>query len=136
MTIERSRNLALLCELYEELMKDEPTDSPKTKEQINACMAGLLTAGDQAYIFKQDGIVIGYALIIFDKNPLYLRHFYICRDHRRKGRGTAAFHLLLDTLAVPVLDLDVYDWNERAKAFWTSLGFSPRTIVMRYQKKC
>ncbi len=69
--------------------------------------------------------------MITDRTPLYLRHFYICRDQRRKGYGTAAFHALLRTLGTNTVDLDVYVWNERGKAFWTSLGFAPRALMMR-----
>jgi ribosomal protein S18 acetylase RimI-like enzyme len=53
---------------------------------------------------------------------------------RRKGLGTAAFNLLMSELNTNSIDLDVFCWNERGQAFWRSLGFKERCIIMRKYK--
>jgi RimJ/RimL family protein N-acetyltransferase len=123
----------LLTEMFLELMTDEQSDSPGTPAQAALCMKEYLARGDRAYTFQAQGVVAGYALVIADRTPLYLRHFYICRDARRRGYGTAAFYALLEALNTETIDLDVFVWNERGKAFWSSLGFAPRATIMRYQ---
>lgn len=65
------------------------------------------------------------------RDPLYLRHFFICRDSRRQGLGTAAFHLLLQELKTESIDVEVMWWNERGHKFWQSLGFKERSIYLR-----
>ena len=69
--------------------------------------------------------------MISDRKPYYLRHFYISRTRRRKGFGSAAFYLLLETLGTQTMDLDVFVWNESGIGFWQSLGFESRAHLMR-----
>ncbi len=123
---------ALLTSLFLELMADEKTDRPVTEAQAKLRMQEYLARGDQAFAFGVQGDTVGYALVVCDREPLYLRHFYICRHARRKGYGTTAFHALLKALDTATIDLDVFVWNERGKAFWASLGFAPRATIMRY----
>jgi GNAT superfamily N-acetyltransferase len=130
--IERSSDTGLLCRLFRELAEDERSDVMRTDSEYREEMSRLLGRGELAYIFSADGGVAGYALVDPFRKPYYLHHFYICRGQRLKGYGKAAFRLLLDTLKISKLDLDVYDWNERGKAFWASLGFTPRAVIMRY----
>ncbi len=124
---------ALLSVLCREMMEDEPADAIPEDEETRRRMEAYLAAGDIAYLFTAGGQTAGYALVIPGRSPVYLRHFYICRAHRRKGYGTQAFRLLLQTLGVREMDLDVFVWNERGNAFWQSLGFEPRATIMRYR---
>jgi GNAT superfamily N-acetyltransferase len=124
---------ALLTQMFLELMADEHTDTPVNEAQAARRMGEYLARGDKAFVFQAQGESLGYALVIYDRTPLYLRHFYICRHARRKGYGTAAFRALLKTLDTDTIDLDVFVWNERGKAFWKSLGFAPRALMMRYR---
>lgn len=124
----------LLTGMFLELMADEHTDTAVTEAQAKQRMEEYLSRSDKAFAFRAQGEVVGYALVICDRTPLYLRHFYICRNARRKGYGTAAFYALLKTLGTDSIDLDVFVWNERGKAFWTSLGFAPRALMMRYNR--
>lgn len=122
----------MLTALFKQLAEDEQTDTPRTDAQYREAMDTFLRKGEKAFIAVADGQTIGYALVMMDCAPLYLHHFYICRNARRKGAGTAFFHLLIQTLKAKEMSLDVFDWNERGKAFWRSLGFVPRNIQMRY----
>ncbi len=131
--IEPCKDTALLSRLFLELAEDERSDVQRTEKQAFDEMAALLSRDEKAYLFVADGIIAGYALVVTNRKPYYLHHFYICRNERRKRYGTAAFKLLLETLNISEMDLDVYEWNERGRAFWESLGFKPRAIIMRYQ---
>ena len=90
-------------------------------------------------IFIADGIPIGYAL--YEHRPaeadprsgetVYLRQFFIARESRRQGRGTAAFRLLVRE-RVPgsarvVLDVKVS--NPSGQRFWESLGFEATCVA-------
>jgi len=131
--ITQSTDIDLLSGLFVQLSEDEASDIERNAEEYRALMEGFLERGDKAYVFTSDDTVIGYALVIMEKSPLYIRHFYICRNARRSGCGTRAFRLLQETLQAKELDLDVFVWNERGKAFWNSLGFAPRALIMRFK---
>ncbi len=131
MEISPCSNIVLLTRMYKELAEDEKSDTLQTDEQYQQCMEGFLKRGDRAFVFLIGRIVVGYALVITDRKPYYLRHFYISRNSRRKGYGRTAFQMLLETLGTDTIDLDVFVWNERGLAFWQSLGFEPRAHLMR-----
>jgi GNAT superfamily N-acetyltransferase len=130
--IEPCNDITLLAGMFLELAEDESSDKQRTEKQALEEMKALLERGERAYALTADGKIAGYALVDVSCKPPYLHHFYICRGERRKGYGRAAFRLLLETLKTNEIDLDVYVWNERGRAFWDSLGFKPRTVVMRY----
>lgn len=132
MNIERCTDLELLCRFFKELAEDERSDVKRTDVEYREEMTKLLGRGELAYVFSVDGDLVGYALVDPCRKPYYLHHFYTCRGKRLKGYGKAAFRLLIDELKISDIDLDVYAWNERGKAFWNSLGFKPRAVIMRY----
>jgi len=131
-TFQPCNDISLLSKLYNELSEDEANDARTTGKEMRERMAAFLHSGEVAYSFHAEDRVIGYALVNIRRTPFYLHHFYICRDARRQGFGTEAFRGLLQTLGTDTIDLDVFVWNERGKAFWTSLGFTPRATIMRY----
>lgn len=131
MEVSPCSNIMLLTRMYKELAEDEKSDAPQTDEQYQQCMEGFLKRGDRAFVFLRGRIVIGYALVITDRKPYYLRHFFISRHSRRRGYGRTAFQKLLEALGTDTFDLDVFVWNERGMAFWRSLGFEPRAHLMR-----
>ncbi len=126
-------DVKLLAKLCAELTEDEANDVHPTEAVLCDNISALLSSGEVAYTFQAEGRVVGYAMVNVRRSPFYLHYFYICRDARRHGYGTEAFHALLKTLGTSKLDLDVFVWNERGKAFWQSLGFTPRATIMRYQ---
>ena len=123
-----------LAVLNKQLIEDEGHDNPMDVLQLEQRMLQFLSNDYSAYYFMENDRVIGYGLVQESVQPLYLRHFFICRDCRRRGFGRRAFHALLAVLGVDTIELDVLDSNERGKAFWQSLQFQPRLIRLRYQK--
>ena len=108
-------------------------------------MDRFITTEYDAYFFMEDvdngsnktkdsrDDVLGYALVKNSCDPLYLRQFFIKREHRKKHLGTEAFQLLKEYLNVDTLDIEVLSWNEAGMKFWQSLGFCERSRYMRYQ---
>lgn len=106
-------DLDLLARLNKQLIEDEQHDNPMNVDELKERMRQFLNTHYKAYLFKAGDDVKGYALVDHSRDPLYLRHFFICRDSRRQGLGTAAFHLLLQELKTDTIDVEVMWWNER-----------------------
>ncbi|QWU13577.1 Acetyltransferase (GNAT) domain-containing protein [Paenibacillus sophorae] len=126
-------DLELLAELNRQLIEDEKHDNKMDTVQLKERMKNFLDGDYQAYLFLEDDDVKGYALVHHGSSPLYVRHFFICRHCRRQGYGLAAFRKLSGFLDTDRLDIEVMYWNERAYAFWKSLGFRERSVYMRLE---
>lgn len=122
-----------LARMNQELIEDEQHENPMNVEQLAERMRGFLNTTYSAWLFTAGGDVKGYALVDHARQPLYLRHFFICRHCRREGWGRKAFHLLLRELGTDVIDIDVLVRNTRGRRFWEALGFGERSIRMRYE---
>ena len=67
-----------------------------------------------------------------DDDDIYVRQFFVVREHRGQGLGRRLFERAADELwAGRVLRLDVYDSNPRGRAFWERLGFGAYSALMR-----
>jgi ribosomal protein S18 acetylase RimI-like enzyme len=125
--------LPLIMALSRQLSEDEKSDNVFTDEELEQRLRSALEKDTEAYLFYHKEELAGYALVRTKAKPMYLWHFYICRDMRRRHMGTEAFRLLMKELNTDTIDLDVYCWNDRGKSFWKSLGFKERAIVMRWK---
>ncbi|MBN2983276.1 GNAT family N-acetyltransferase [Cohnella algarum] len=85
-------------------------------------------------ILLNDEQVIGYAVFRLgeddfepDEKFVYLRQFYIRREHRRKGYGTGALaHLIRFSFPEGAkVCVDVLNANARGVRFWRKFGFEP-----------
>ncbi|MDT3426429.1 hypothetical protein J2Z22_001955 [Paenibacillus forsythiae] len=83
-------DLGLLAELNRQLIEDEQHDNSMNTDQLRERMKNFLDGDYQAYLFLENGVVRGYALVRFGDNPRYLRQFFVCRECRRQGYGQAA----------------------------------------------
>ncbi len=128
-------DLDALTEMFGHLVLDEQSDRVWTEEQRRGALLEFMRSGSSAYFFQDGDLIVGYALVNEKHSRLYLQHFFICRDQRRKHYGQEAFHVLMEELGADTIDLDVYIWNSPGLAFWRSLGFSERSIMMRYHAK-
>ncbi len=126
-------DIELLARMNEQLLEDENFDIRLSPDQLKERMLGFIQSDYKAYVFEHSGEVKGYALVNHNSKPLYLRHFFICRECRREGYGIATFYKLLDMLETDRIDIEVMYWNERDYRFWQSLGFKERSIYMRYE---
>ncbi len=125
-------DIETLAILNKQLIDDEKSDNPMSVAELAERMKGFLSAEYSAYFFEEGDSVLGYALVKTDCAPLYLRQFFIARQHRRKRLGTEAFHALMNFLGAGTIDIEVLAWNEAGKRFWESCGFSEISRRMRY----
>lgn len=84
----------------------------------------------QAFFFKEEGRVAGYALCDRRRQPVYIRQFYIVGDDRRRGTGQRAFAALRAALGAGEVSLDCHVGNTAALAFWRKLGFKEKHVHM------
>ncbi len=135
-TIERcsdSDTEKLAC-LNKQLIEDEKSDNAMDIGELADRMRHFLETDYEAYFFKVDGEVIGYALVNVSVSPVYLRQFLIDRKVRRNRYGQTAFGLLTKTLKTESMDVEVLSWNEAGRKFWESLGFVERSRYLRLSK--
>ncbi len=93
----------------------------------------LKTGKFRAVVFVVDDTEIGY--LLYELRPVhddqrssesvYLRQFFISRDSRRKGLGTAAIKTFLREIvpSTASLVLEVKTSNPDAHQFWKNIGF-------------
>lgn len=121
-----------LAVMNNQLIEDEQCDKKRlTLQELEERMLGFITGDYDAYYFTVDKAIVGYGLVDRTKSPLYLRHFLIKREFRRKSYGKEAIKILLERLGTNTLEIEVYSWNERGIRFWESCGFKERCKYMR-----
>ena len=130
-TIQDVKQLAVM---NRRLIEDEQSANPMNLIELEERMKGFLEGEYDAYFFREEGNIVGYALIRNTSDPLYLRQFFIEREYRRRHYGRKAFEELIKYLQVNTITVDVLPWNERGMAFWKSLGFSETHISMKYER--
>ncbi|MCJ7610125.1 GNAT family N-acetyltransferase [Candidatus Bathyarchaeota archaeon] len=85
----------LLTWMNRELFEDEGHRNRfKPVSWLEQQMRGFLTSGYDAVVFEMDGKPVAYALYLDERDHVYLRQFFVCRDQRRRGIGREA----IDTL--------------------------------------
>jgi len=127
-----NNDLGILAVMNKQLIEDEQYDNPMSIDELKNRMEGFITSDYKAYLFKEQEIIRGYALVNHSRSPLYLRQFFICRDSRRQRFGRVAFELLMRHLQTSEIDLEVMSWNKTGHEFWKSIGFVERSIFMRH----
>ena len=115
------------------LIEDEKHDNKMNVDQLKDRMQGFIDSSYIAYLFMRDSEVVGYVLVDMRRNPLYIRHFFISRQFRRRGYGKTALSELLQLLGSNKVDIEVMYWNKVGVNFWKSVGFRERSIYMRLE---
>jgi predicted acetyltransferase len=121
----------LLALLNRALIIAEQSDNTMSYGALLERMQTLLASTYQAWLFRADEVVVGYALVDMSVQPRYLRHFCIVESLRGQGYGTAAFESLHTMLGRDSLEVDVLAWNSAGAKFWAKMGFAPRSIRMQ-----
>ena len=130
----------LLAQMNKRLIEDEGSRNPMNLSQLTERMRGWLQGSWKADFILRDDQVIGYALYEFRKDQydpslpvVYLRQYYIEREHRNNGYGRLALQLLRRERFGPgaTVEIDVLSGNPGGQRFWTAAGFEPYCITMK-----
>lgn len=130
--LANNADLPLLAGMNAQLIQDEGHRNPMDLGQLEMRMKNWLDSIYQAVIFEENGVVVGYVLYRDadggwegKSKGVYLRQFFVVREHRRKGIGTAAFELLRSQLLGDGcrITLETLTGNKAAQVFWQAIGF-------------
>jgi GNAT superfamily N-acetyltransferase len=129
---------ALLTRLNKELAEDEGHfRAALPLAWFGERMAEFLAEGSpySAVIFEHDGQPAAYALWRAEDpgfEGVYLRHFYVARDHRRSGLGRAAIAMWRGEALPPdtLVRIEALWGNQRGRAFWRAVGFCETYVGM------
>ncbi|GIF69378.1 hypothetical protein Ais01nite_74130 [Asanoa ishikariensis] len=121
----------LLAAMNRHLIEDQRHHSTATTADLEARMRRWI-AGDQyaVALVERDGLSVAYAVWRDDEDGIYVRQFFLSRDHRREGLGRAGFAVLLDSWDDKPIKLDALVHNERGLAFWRALGFRDYSLIL------
>ena len=123
-----------LAEMNARLSEDEgaPVGTPKAYVER---MRGWLEDGRyEAAIAEAGAEPIAYVVWRHDLDyaDVFVRQFFVSRDHRGRGLGRVLFERAVQEFwPEHTLRLDVYDSNPRGGAFWERMGFVAYSRLMR-----
>lgn len=122
----------LLAAMNQQLIQDENHRNPMNLAELEQRMAEWLAGSYQAVVLEDESHVYGYALCREEPEYLYLRHFYVKKEHRRKGIGRAAIEWLCRHAGHEGrrVRVEVLAGNAAGIAFWKSLGFGEYSVTL------
>lgn len=129
----KSTEIALLAQLNRQLDEDEPHPRPLPLAALAERMARWVDSGEyEVLLFRRGERVTGYAAWRVEDRGAYLRHFFICRDQRRQGWGSAAMRLLRREVFPKDLPIQIEAaiGNKAGIAFWHAIGFEDFGLSM------
>ncbi|MFT4688390.1 MAG: GNAT family N-acetyltransferase [Verrucomicrobiia bacterium] len=125
-------DLDLLAQWNAELIEDEGHRNPMTHAQLHTRMADWIADEYTATVFTSPTRDIAYALQREDEEKVYLRHFFVDREHRRQGHGREAMRILTKDIwpQDKRLVVEVLADNAAAYTFWSAMGYHPHSISL------
>jgi ribosomal protein S18 acetylase RimI-like enzyme len=133
-------DLPELARMNKQLIEDEGHSNPMSVGELEERMRSwLLSDWHIDLLCRGENVTIGYAVYQYRNNPydpdqvgVYLRQYFISRDHRRQGYGQAGIQLLQESRfkSCHTVLLDVLSNNHRGMSFWQKVGFSPYCTTM------
>lgn len=129
-------DLGLLAEWNHQLIRDEGHRNAMTVDELGARMKKWLAGEYRAFVFSIEDPV-AYALFKPDADSIYLRQLFVRRDRRSAGIGRAAYSILRDRIwpRQVRLTVDVLCENQRAIAFYRSVGYRDYCLTMEITSK-
>ena len=122
----------LLGEMNRRLIQDEGHRNAMTIPELQQRMRDWLAGEYQAFLFENAGCAVAYALFCEEPSHVYLRQFFVERDHRRQGFGGEAIRILRNQFW-PIgkrLTVDVLSANQGGIAFWKKIGYREYAVTL------
>ena len=123
-----------LAGMNRQLIEDEGSHNPMSLRDLEARMMGWITEGWDILLILREGETAGYCLYreipdeyFPDRIEIYIRQFFVKREHRGLGIGRSAFEKIMrERLPAGVrVSVDALETNPRGQRFWEKLGFEP-----------
>lgn len=129
-------DIPLLARMNQQLREDEQSRWQLTLPQLEDRIRDMLAQWYTVMIFEQNGVPVAFALYRPAEGGIYLRQFFVSREHRRQGLGKQAIDLLLNDIWPPEarVTLEVLVHNQRGYAFWKALGFSEYAVTLEMER--
>lgn len=127
-------DLDVLAEWNHQLIEDEGSRNSMSVAELRARLADWLETSDYcAVLFYNQQLPVAYALYAEKEDEIFLRQFFVAREHRRRGHGREAMNILRTKLwsAEKFLTVDVLTHNTSAYSFWRECGYVADYIHMR-----
>jgi predicted acetyltransferase len=130
-------DVGLLAFFNLQLIEDEGHRNRMTLAELEVRMRQWLQQAYEAIIFEQRVMPVAYALYRQDAEAIYLRQFFVARQHRGQGIGRRAIRILLAEVWPPDwrITLEVLVHNQTAYAFWKALGFQDYAITLEMMRQ-
>ncbi|MBE7439159.1 MAG: GNAT family N-acetyltransferase [Spirochaetales bacterium] len=124
-------DLELLVKWNKQLIEDEQHRNRMTLSELKGRMRSWLIEEYQAVIFSFSAPV-AYALYKNTTDGIYLRQFFVDRNHRRQSIGSTAIGILRNTIwpADVRLMVDVLCKNREGIDFWKAVGYSEYCLTL------
>jgi predicted acetyltransferase len=121
----------MLGQMNQHLIEDERHRIPMTLPELETRMRSMLEGGYRATLFELSGQIVAYALWREEPEWVYLRHFFVARDFRRRGIGMQVLRPLDGQIwpAHTRVRVRVLSGNRPALDFWRAVGFADYLIT-------
>ncbi len=122
----------LLGKLNHQLIQDEGHRNPMAPPELAARMRDWLAGEYVAVLFERKRQVVAYALFAVRADDVYLRQFFVDRDHRRAGIGREAIGILRREIwpRRKRIVVEVLRHNRAATEFWRAVGFCDYALTL------
>lgn len=129
-------DLPLVAQMNEELLQAQGSTHEMSVRELVDRLAKWLAEGHRIVLWELESQPIGYALFSYGERLgerlVYLRHFLVKKEHRRKGYGRRAMQHLQREIwprGIPVY-VDTSYTNRDALEFWESLQFEIFSLTL------
>jgi len=135
-------DLQVLAIMNKQLIEDEKSANPMEINELEERMRDFLEGDWHIDFIMKAEVRIGYALYQYRDDPfhgeekeVYLRQYFIAREHRNRGYGMAGIELLKKSRFKDMkrMTIDVLETNPEGKRFWDKAGFKAYYTNMRLE---
>ena len=126
-------DLSLLTRMNRKLVEDEQHRNRfMTMPELEGRMQNFLTGKYRAVIFEDGRETLAYALFCDEGDHIYLRQFFVSRNHRRQGIGRKAVEILKEHVwpKDKRITVGILSHNKVGYAFWKAVGFSDYAVEL------
>lgn len=129
-------DLDLLAGWNHQLIEDESADNPMTVPELRERMAEWLDSkAYRAIIFSDNSQDLAYALFAESDTEIWLRQFFVDRNHRRQSHGRESMKILRSEIwpQDKRLTVEVLAHNTDAYSFWRETGYHACSIRLEIE---